>query len=258
MAVRIGPVRRDVGTRRRAIRRARLTTCVVLLLGARATSLAAQQWVTDDADITDYRACAFQMWHGQRASWMEPSCTPLHNLELSLGFVAVWEEQGGGRFEYEMQGKTRLRRLHTNSWGASFVVGYGRAPSFTGTVVDQGFSVFSYVPVSVSLWSDRLIVNANAGWAYEHRADVGGNAVSWALRGDLRVRKLVTLIGEVYGAKGVGTNAPDTPGEYQLGARVWARPNRVEIDFSYGGLLVARERGPGWTLALTLITPPFL
>src|SRR4051812_6155391 len=98
VAVRIGPVRRDVGKRLWGIRGARLTTWLVLLLGVRATSAAAQQWVTDDADITDYRACAFQLWHGERASWMEPTCTPLHNLELSLGFVAVWDDNGDGRF----------------------------------------------------------------------------------------------------------------------------------------------------------------
>jgi hypothetical protein len=233
----------------------RLTTAVAILcLGG--TALHAQQWVTDDADITEYRACAFQMWHGQRSTWMEPTCTPIRDVELSLGFVAVWEDGGAGHFEYEMQGKTRLRPLRTNSWGAALVVGTGRAPSFTG-IEKQAYSMFSYVPISVSLWSDRVVLHENTGWLYEHRPDEGGNAITWAARADIRYRKFVAFIAEAYGAKGVGTNAPDTPAEFQTGFRVWLRPERVEVDLSYGAL-TSGQRGQGWTLGLTLTTPPFL
>jgi len=237
--------------------RIHFVTITLVMLVAMHASLDAQQYVTDDASLTDFRACAFQMWHGQRASWLQPACTPVTDAELSIGFVAVWRSEEGAHFEYEAQVKTLLKPLETNSWGVGLVAGTGRHPAFAG-VDSRGYSIFSYVPVSVSVFGDRLELDENTGWIYERRASEGGNAITWALRADVGILKYVALINEVYGAKGVGSNAPNTPAEFQTGVRVWLRADRVELDASYGGTLRTGRDGAGWTLGLTLLTPPFL
>ena len=61
-----------------------------------ASGLEAQQYVTDDAAITEYRGCQIQMWHGERSSWVLPVCTLVPRLELSLGLIAVWKGLGVG------------------------------------------------------------------------------------------------------------------------------------------------------------------
>jgi hypothetical protein len=93
-----------------------------------ARPLGAQQYITDDAALTADRACQIQTWFGQRASWVLPVCTPVHNLELSLGFIAVRDDgtgTGQGHFEYVVQGKTLVRPLRTDGWGAGSSPGPG-------------------------------------------------------------------------------------------------------------------------------------
>ena len=220
-------------------------------------SLDAQQYITDDAAITEYRACQIQMWHGQRSSWVLPVCTPVRNLELSLGFIAVWKDGTGGHFEYAAQAKTLLKPLVTNSWGAGFVVGTGRDPAFAG-IAKQGYSIFSYVPFSLSFGGDRVVLHENTGWLYERHSGHGGNAVTWAARADVLAQRFLGVISEVYGAQGAGAHPSGAPAEFQMGLRTWPRPQHVQVDLSYGGILRNGHRGQGWTLGLTLITPPFL
>jgi hypothetical protein len=62
---------------------------------------------------------------------------------------------------------------------------------------------------------------------------------------------------EAYGAEGAAGADP----EFQVGLRAFPRPDAVQVDLSYGGFLRARDfgrRAAGWTLGLTLATPPFL
>ena len=243
-----------------AILAAALPLAVPVLLALSSGTAAAQQYVTDDAGLTEYRACQMQMWAGQRSTWMLPVCTPIRNLELSLGFIAVWRDGGTGHFEYAAQAKTAFRALRTDSWGAGFVVGTGRDPAFAGTAA-QSYNLYAYVPVSRSFAHDALIVDENTGLIYERRAGAGRTAFTWALRADTRLTRHLTLVTEGYGADGVGTGHYDTPPEFQVGLRVWLRTNHVQLDGSYGGRLEGHRTGrdgPGFTLGLTLITPPFL
>jgi hypothetical protein len=83
----------------------------VLLAFAAPSVASAQQYITDDAAITQYRACQLQVWYGERSSSALPVCTPIRNLEMSLGLIAVWADEGDGRPEYVAQVKTLLPHL---------------------------------------------------------------------------------------------------------------------------------------------------
>ncbi len=222
-----------------------------------ARPLRAQQYITDDAGITEHRACQIQMWHGERSSWVLPVCSPLRNIELSLGFIAVWKDDADGHFEYTAQAKTLFRPVTTNSWGAGLVLGTGRDPAFVG-LTNEGYTLYSYVPLSLSLGGDRVILHQNTGWVYGRTAGVSSNAVTWALRGDVRVATRFAVTAEVHGAEEVGSSGGGAPAEFQVGVRSLMRKDRVQLDFSYGGTLRTGSPGAGWTIGLSLITPPFL
>jgi len=247
-----------------AVRGARRRLAVVLGLAGLALALArpaqGQQYITDDAALTEYRACQVQMWAGQRSSWVLPVCTPIPNVELSLGYIAVWKDGGDGHFEYVAQAKTVLRPVTTDGWGAGFVLGTGRDPAFTG-VGNPTYNLYAYVPVTISLLHDRVLLDENLGGLYQRASGRGGSAVTWATRADVATWRRITVVGEAYGERGIGASALDATPEFQAGVRKWLRTNHVQLDLSYGGRLEGRHlggHGAGWTAGLTLITPPFL
>jgi hypothetical protein len=228
----------------------------------------AQQYITDDASMTEPRACQTQMWHGQRASWVLPVCTPVANVELSLGFIAVWDsdpEPGRtGHFEYVVQAKSLLRPLRRDGWGVGVVGGVGRDPALAGTSADVR-SFYAYLPVSRSLAGDRVVLHQNTGWLYQRASDErewrGRHALTWAARADVGLggarqpgRFPLVAVGEAYGAEGAAGVAP----EFQVGLRAFPRHDAVQLDLSWGGFTRTRRRAAGWTLGLTLIAPPFL
>jgi hypothetical protein len=237
----------------------RVACLTALLAGGRA--LGAQQYITDDAALTAYRACQVQMWFGQRASWVLPVCTPVRDVELSLGFIAVRKDGSGHEhFEYVLQAKTLLKPLTTNGWGAGFVLGTGRDPALAGTSPDVQ-TYYAYVPLSVSLAGDRVVLHENTGWLYQHASGEGvlrgSHAVTWAARADVGLggpRRPVVAVAEAYGAEGTARAAP----EFQAGLRAFPRADHVQVDLSWGGLLRTGKRAAGWTIGLTLLTPPFL
>jgi hypothetical protein len=104
-----------------------------------------------------------------------PVCTPVHNLELSLGFIAVRDDgtredgRPTGHFEYVVQGRTVFKPLATNTWGAGFVAGTGRDPALAGTSAEVR-SYYAYLPLSRSLARDRVVLHQNTGWVYQRGA----------------------------------------------------------------------------------------
>ncbi len=228
-----------------------------------AASAGAQQYITDDAAITEFRACQIQMWQGQRSSWVLPVCTPMPRVELSLGFIAVWKDGADGHFEYAAQVKTAFRPLATDTWGVGFVAGTGRDPAFAGTG-DQTISVYAYVPTGISLARDGLVFHQNTGVLAVRQDGAWRNAITWAARADVRLAGRVGLgvvgVVEVFGAESLGLAGAGAPAEYQAGLRTWIRPDRVQADLSYGRALrgSVAGSGAGVTIGLTLVTPPFL
>ncbi len=211
-----------------------------------------QQYITDDAAITDFRACQVQVWHGQRSSWALPVCSPLRNLEASVGLIAVWEDEGEGHAEYVAQLKTILIPRDGRRWGLGFVIGTGRDPGLTGTR-NPGWNTYAYLPLTASFLDERLILHNNVGYLYDHRTGRGNDRqlLTIASRADISIRKYFVIVGEFY-------DSAASEAEYQLGVRAWARPGKVQLDLSYGGFMTRPDRAAGWTLGLALSTPPFL
>jgi hypothetical protein len=128
---------------------------------------------------------------------------------------------------------------------------------------------YAYVPLSRSLAGDRVVLHQNTGWLYQRAGDEasfrGRHALTWAARAD------VALGGRRRGGGGSPpwrsprrTGLREPPGRTRSsrsGSGRSPRPDAVQVDLSYGGFLRARgfgRRAAGWTLGLTLTTPPFL
>lgn len=219
----------------------------------------AQQFVTDDAAIVDYRACQVEAWVGEAASWVLPACQPVSKLEVSAGLGLV-REAGGSNPEYVLQGKLLLREGGPGRVGVGLVAGAGFGP-LSQVAGDGVAGAFAYVPVSVSIGEDRLILHVNGGWHYErdeheHNGVIHADAhhqATWAARADLllpMLRERVTAIGEVFAE---GRTRP----EFQVGLRTVLLPGRLGFDVSWGGHTVSGFRGAGWALGFAWTPPPF-
>jgi hypothetical protein len=241
----------------------RCAAIAALVVASTARAALAQQYITDDAAITEFRACQIQMWHGERSSWILPVCSPAKDLALPFGFIAIWHDKANGHLEYVAQAKTLVKPLETDSWGAGFVLGTGR--DLTSVGIGHPYSIFAYVPLSESLWHDRLILHQNGGLFWNHTAERWDRAWTWGLRGDGllsgRIGRGLVAVLEIFGAERVARSDAHTTTEYQAGLRTWIRPDRVQVDVTRGRTLwrpFAQDGGAGWTIGLTLVTPPFL
>jgi hypothetical protein len=218
----------------------------------------AQQFVVDDAVMAEYRSCHLEVWHGQSTSWILPGCQPVRNLELSagVGFVDI----GDGRdTEYVLQGKYLFRGLAPNDFGVGFVGGIGYAAP---APLSRGVAgVFAYIPSSLSLSDDRVVLHGNLGWHlqrddHEHNGVVHEDphhALTWGARADLllplRIERF-TLVGELFGEDRL------LP-EFQVGVRGELFAERLFLDLSWGGNADRELPGAGWTVGLAWLPPPF-
>jgi len=215
--------------------------------------LVAQQYVVDDAAIVDRGTCQIEAWHGRRASWILPACQPVRNLEVAIGVGFIDDGEGARETEYAVEAKTLFRPLSPGSWGLGLVVGVGPNPSAV-TGERRLADVYAFVPASLAIGSDRLILHGNLGWAWErdavdhgdHTHEEDGHHLTWGARADLSVVPFVSLITEFAGED-------DSRPEYQTGLRLHLPDAGVEMDVTWGGSLERGLRGAGWTVGVQFV-----
>jgi hypothetical protein len=232
-----------------------LAGCAWLLAyGALAPPAAAQQYVVDDAAIVDRGACQVEAWHGERASWILPACQPIRNLEISAGAGFVDEGGGHRETEYAIEVKTLLRPLAPGGWGVGLVLGVGPNPSAEPGERRFG-DVYAFLPASLSLAEDRLVLHGNLGWEWDREAEPHGDHfherddhhVTWGARADLALNDLLSVIGEFHGEDDGGP-------AYQFGFRVHRPAAGVEMDLSWGGHSARGQPGAGFTVGLAFVS----
>jgi len=212
--------------------------------------LQAQQWVVDDAAITEPGACQVEGWWGETEQWVLPACTLLPRTEVTLG--AGWFDRGAGGTDPHLFGEVKLLGRDSDAlhWGWGVVVGTALSLESGG---DRASQVFAYVPITVNLEALPLVLHANAGWALErelhgdHAHDHQG--FLWGLRGDVALSDRLALLGEVSGLSG-------DEAEAQAGIRLFVVPDRLAVDFSYGFPLDRAEDGLGFQLGLAWTPAP--
>jgi hypothetical protein len=229
---------------------------LAVLAAVAPTASQAQQFGVDDAGLTAFPACQVEAWRGETETRIEPACKLIPNLEITLG-VGFDSELRDRVREYTLEFKTALLRPRTGGVGVSLVAALDYDPRLDDASGEIS-GVFAYVPVTLSLGDDRLLLHANAGWRYAVADDGNGSSGRehtpiLGVRADLEIPGLderFALVGDLLSDDG------DRP-EFQLGLRTRVIPDRLIVDLSWGGHTARGERGKGWIVGFGW-TPPTL
>ncbi|MCL2523282.1 MAG: hypothetical protein FWF20_09100 [Betaproteobacteria bacterium] len=221
--------------------------CCTLCAGSLAH--AARPMITDDARITDSKACQLESWRQRNRDsteyWLLPACNFTGNLELTLGGASTHDDSGTHTSDIVIQGKTLLRPLEANGWGMALSFGANRHPNME----KSGRDWYANALNSFSLRDDRFIIHTNIGWL--HAQESRANRLTWGLGSETQLAAKTWLIAETFGQDRGSAF-------YQLGLRHWLLVDRVQIDVTYGNRMGGHSDGRWISVGLRLLSPPFL
>ena len=207
--------------------------CTALIIPT--CAFAARPFVTDDARLTTAGSCQLESWMRiypeSKELWALPACNPTGNLEFTVGGGRARHDDAPATSDYVFQAKTLFRPLETNDWGIGFAVGTIRHPEINPGPNMLG-NTYAYIPLSVSLNDDKVILHANLGWLKDKAS--GQNNLSWGVGGEFKVHARLLGIAETF-----GDNRSMSYG--QVGVRYSVRPDLFQVDATIGQQL----SGPG-------------
>ncbi len=208
-------------------------------------SQAARPMITDDARLVDAGACQLESWLQKRADgeefWALPACNPGGNFELTLGGAVSRSEGRRESGAQTIQGKTLFKPLDTNSYGIGLAAGYTVPPGDA-----HGGSPYVYIPFSLSLADDRVLIHTNLG-ALRDRA-TRNTRTTWGIGTEVQTSERLYLIAESYG-QDIGRPY------YQVGLRYWLIQNVAQLDTTYGNRLGQPSDQHWLSIGLRLISP---
>lgn len=224
--------------------------CAILLgLFCVLPAWAARPFVTDDARLTAAGSCQLETWtrqyHGSREYWALPACNPGGNLEITLGMARASNQNSGAHSsDLVLQFKTLFKPLTRNDWGAGLAVGQVRHQKDDPPGPNQLGTTYAYVPLSLSLRDDRVIVHTNVGWLNDKAS--GRDHYTWGLGAEYTPGSpRLAWIAEAYG-DGARPGRP----YWQAGLRYSLVPNLLQIDTSYGSQYTLGTAGRWLSLGL--------
>lgn len=207
--------------------------CTALIIPT--CAIAARPFVTDDARLTTAGSCQLESWMRiypeSKELWALPACNPTGNLEFTVGGGRARHDDAPATSDYVFQAKTLFRPLETNDWGIGFAVGTIRHPEINPGPNMLG-NTYAYIPLSVSLNDDKVILHANLGWLKDKAS--GQNNLSWGVGGEFKLHARLLGIAETF-----GDNRSMSYG--QVGVRYSVRPDLFQVDATIGQQL----SGPG-------------
>lgn len=201
----------------------------------------------DDAGIVAPGSCQLESWVRRarpgNETWALPACNPGGDLELTVGGASIASQGGRTEGDVLMQAKTLLRPLESGGWGVALAAG-GIRHRQAGTT-----DLYAYVPATLSLADDALLVHANLGWLREgaRRRD----HLSWGVGSEWRLTPRTSLLAETFG-QDAGRPA------WQAGVRQWLLPERLQLDATCGNRLGGGGAGQRWVaLGLRWLPKPW-
>ena len=207
--------------------------CTALIIPT--CAFAARPFVTDDARLTTAGSCQLESWMriypDSKELWALPACNPTGNLEFTVGGGRARHDDAPATSDFVFLAKTLFRPLETNDWGIGFAVGTIRHPEINPGPNMLG-NTYAYIPLSVSLNDDKVILHANLGWLKDKAS--GQNNLSWGVGGEFKVHARLLGIAETF-----GDNRSMSYG--QVGVRYSVRPDLFQVDATIGQQL----SGPG-------------
>jgi hypothetical protein len=178
--------------------------------------LAGRPLVTDDAGLTEAKACQVESWTQRTDAvheyWVLPACNPIGNFEIIAGGTRLRRDDGNWQSSYLLQGKTLLKHLAPNSYGIGLAFGGlipDRQKSTGGQEISSGLmadasaseevsdNLYAYVPVSLSLRNDAIVAHFNLGWNWE-RAN-NAHCITWGMAAVTDPTARWSIFAELYG-----------------------------------------------------------
>ncbi len=209
-------------------------TVIVLLVPALA--LAARPFVTDDARLTTAGSCQLESWvrlnPDSLERWALPACNPGGNLEFTVGAGRSKYDGEAATSDHVFQAKTLFRPLESNGWGWGLAIGTVRHPAATRPGPNILGNTYAYIPWSLSLNDDQIVIHANLGWLKDKAT--GLNSTTWGVGSELKLHPRLLGIAETYGDQSGTAYA-------QVGVRYAVVPELFQIDATYG----RQTSGPG-------------
>jgi hypothetical protein len=209
------------------------TGCAVLLCCAGLLSSAgvqaARPFVTDDARIVDPGGCQIetfvrkQLREAQNEFWFLPGCSPapLRRVELTLGGFRTDADAASTMDTSIGQAKALLVPLRAGGWGMAATLGAARQPFAGGKRTNPYINLIA----SRAFASDGPVLHFNAG-AVQDRAATR-TLYTWGAGAEIPLTGRLSAIAEMYNQEAV---KPST----QLGLRFWIRPDRIQVDGTFG------------------------
>ena len=213
----------------RMLKRLSMLTILGAALMAALPAQAARPFMTDDARLTTEGSCQLESWtrhYSQRTElWALPACNPGGNLEITAGVGRFQADGQPGSRDQELQAKTLFRHLQPNDWGWGLALGrIWHHPSTRPGPNNLG-GTYLYLPLSLSMQDDRLVVHANLGWTRDPHTRL--SATTWGLGAEYWVQGRTMLIAESFG--------DDRQKPYvQAGVRFSVVPGLFQIDATRG------------------------
>jgi hypothetical protein len=216
-----------------------------------AASHAARPMNTDDANVVDPKACQVETWvrrdRSSTEQWAIPGCNFWGDIEWSLGGQQRSEDTPWTSGLLLGQAKKRWMSLADGDWGLSTTLGFVNTQP-TAVFNAPQRDVYVNAPITRALGQDRF-VHLNLGWV-QHGRDNSARA-TWGLGGEWPLRPNWIAIAEVYAENTM-------PSQYQVGLRFWVKPQRIQIDTTYGNVVGTAQDQSWITIGLRLLTPAFL
>jgi len=199
-------------------------------VAATGVSHAARPMSTDDANVVDAHACQLETWlkfnHGSTEYWAIPGCNFGYDIEWSLGGQVQWNDpevpQARG-YSRVFQVKKRWKPVGVGEWGISTTLGRGHNQWTDGTA-DLHHDRYVNVPMTY-LFANGALLHVNVG-AMQH-LDLRQTHRTWGLGAEYPVNGRTYVIAETYAERTQGSR-------YQVGLRVWLKPQRLQLDTTYG------------------------
>lgn len=216
-------------------------------------AFAARPMITDDARVVDPKGCQVESWirftRESTEYWALPACNPLGFFEVTYGGARIHEDGAGSAFTDNIfQLKTIVKPLEPNGWGWGFAAGTDRHLHREGANGWPG-DEYAYVPVSVSLRDDEIVIHVNGGIT-RHR-DLDRNIGTWGLGTEIRLRDDLFFIPEAFG---IDRGRPF----FQVGLRYWIVKDRLQMDTTVGNRFVGDTAQRWISVGLRALSPPFL
>ena len=199
---------------------------------------AARPFMTDDARVTTTGSCQVEAWARHAAdrseSWLLPACNPNGHFEVTAGGGRFRTDGAPGASDHVIQGKTLLRALSPNDWGWGVAVGQVTHPGAQPGLNPSG-SRYIYVPLSLSMRDDQVVVHMNLGWTREQRTR--RDLATWGVGVEYWAHPKAMLIAETFG--------DDRQKPWlQTGLRLTLIPGLLQIDATRG--VQPHGGGGGW------------